>query len=96
MAVDPPERDERERRPREERAIGSARCNLLQYLFMYFGFLKYTYLTFVYQYIFCLVHIYLWHRWVQQVPEWVGQQFYRHGLFCASQVILSQTRLVKE
>ena len=37
MAVDPPERDERERRPREERAIGSARCNLLQYLFMYFS-----------------------------------------------------------
>ena len=36
MAVDPPERDERERRPREERAIGSARCKLLQYLFMYF------------------------------------------------------------
>ena len=30
MAVDPPERDERERRPREERAIGSARCDLLQ------------------------------------------------------------------
>ena len=25
-------------------------------------------------------------RWVQLVPEWVGQQFYRHGLFCASQV----------
>ena len=45
--------------------------------------------SFVYRYIFCLVHIYLWYRWVQQVPEWVGQQFYRHGLFCASQVILS-------
>ena len=89
MAVDPPERDERERRPREERAIGSARCKLLQYLFMYFSLYIITYLTFVYQYIFCLVHIYLWYRWVQQVPEWVGQQFYRHGLFCASQVILS-------
>ena len=62
MAVDPPERDERERRPREERAIGSARCKLLQYLFMYFSLYIITYLTFVYQYIFCLVHIYLWYR----------------------------------
>ena len=39
MAVDPPERDERERRPREERAIGSARCDLLQYLVHVFQFL---------------------------------------------------------
>ena len=39
MAVDPPERDERERRPREERAIGSARCDLLQYLVHVFQFI---------------------------------------------------------
>ena len=51
MAVDPPEREERERRRGEERGEGGGAG-----------------------------------KWVYLVPEWVGQQFYRHGLFCASQV----------
>jgi hypothetical protein len=49
MAVDPPEREERERRERGE-VPGAG-------------------------------------RWVYHVPDWVGHQFYRHGLFCASQVL---------
>ena len=67
----------------------SMQCSTSVHVFHFTHNTHYTYLTFVYLYIFCLVHIYLWYRWVQQVPEWVGQQFYRHGLFCASQVILS-------